>query len=130
MQIVPYLAAKMPIAMIAKLFNVGERTVVRWSEHPEVRAALGEVAQAAVLHTKATAVELADLAWQTLREVMSDSEDDRTRVDAAKTVLDRTGFPARTETTHEHSGPDGRAIPVLQVTVDAARILAREGGER
>jgi hypothetical protein len=91
MQAVPYFAQKMPVHSIAALFRKSERQVTRWANHPDVRKALGEVGDAVVEATKVQATELVELAWRTLSDVMRSGEDERTRVEAAKLVLDRTG---------------------------------------
>jgi hypothetical protein len=127
MQAVPYFAQKMPIATIAALFRVGERTVKEWAAHPDVRKALGEVGDAVVEATKVQATELVELAWRTLGDVMRSGEDERTRVEAAKLVLDRTGHGPTSK--QEVSGPQGTPIEI--VAAEHARIvdLARGSGE-
>jgi hypothetical protein len=126
MRSVPYFAQKMAHSAIAKLFRKSERQIARWSVHPDVVAALGEVSAAVTEATKVQAVELAELAWQTLREVMSNGEDERTRVTAAQLVLDRTGHGPTSK--QEVSGPAGSPIEI--VAAEHARIvdLARGSG--
>jgi hypothetical protein len=120
MQVVPYLAQKMPVATIAALFKVDETTIKRWAAHPDVRKALGEVSEAVVDATKVAAVELVDLAWATLRDVMRSGEDERTRVTAAQVVLDRTGHGPTSK--QELSGPQGAP---LTVTFERAEDIVR-----
>ena len=122
---IPYFAARLPHEKIAALFRVSERTVKRWAHHPDVLAGLGEVVEHVKEKTKADAVELAGLAWETLREVMRDGEDERVRVQAAMTVLDRCGYPVRTETASEVTGASGDAIRVVFSSKDEARRFAR-----
>ena len=110
MQAVPYFAQKMPVSAIAKLFRKSDRQIERWAAHPDVRKALGDVGDAVVEATKVQAVELAELAWTTLREVMQRCEDDRTRVTAALGALDRTGHGPTSK--QEVSGPAGAPLAI------------------
>jgi hypothetical protein len=120
MRAVPYFAQDMGAEEIAKLFRKSRRTVARWRQHPDVRKALGEVSEAVVDATKVAAVELVELAWQTLRDVMRSGEDERTRVTAAQVVLDRTGHGPTSK--QELSGPQGAP---LTVTFERAEDIVR-----
>ncbi len=127
MQAVPYFAAKMPEPMIAKLFKVSESAVRKWAQHPDVRAALGEVSAAVVDATKASASAIAEKALLTLHHLIDKAEDERVRLEAAKTALDRFGYPAtsRSEGTQE--------VRTLSATVAFASheaMIAAAKGER
>jgi hypothetical protein len=127
MRAVPYFAQDMGAEEIAKLFRKSARQVARWRQHPDVRKALGDVSNAVTEATKVQATELVELAWRTLSDVMRSGEDERTRVEAAKLVLDRTGHGPTSK--QEVSGPQGSPIEI--VAAEHARIvdLARGGSE-
>jgi hypothetical protein len=128
MRSVPYFAQKMAHGAIAKLFRKSERQIARWSAHPDVLAALGEVSAAVTEATKVQAVELAELAWATLREVMRDGQDERTRVTAAQLVLDRTGHGPTSK--QEVSGPAGTPLHITIDDVAKLEELVRTKGKR
>ena len=124
MQAVPYFAAKMPEPMIAKLFKVSESAVRKWAQHPDVRAALGEVSAAVVDATKASASAIAEKALLTLHHLIDKAEDERVRLEAAKTALDRFGYPATSRTENENKNLNIGAIvgfPTEEMREQAAK---------
>lgn len=133
MRSVPYFAQGMPGPAIAKLFRKSPRQIERWRQHPDVRAALGEIERAATGEAVIEAKALVAEAWKTLKDVMANAEDPKARVEAAKTTLSRLGVPERKEVT----GADGQpqAVAGIQIIVqspaDVARVreVARGGGE-
>lgn len=127
MQAVPYFAAKMPEPMIAKMFKVSESAVRKWARHPDVRKALGEVSAAVVDATKTTAEQIARKALEAIDYLAEHAEDERVRLDAAKTALDRFGYPATTRSEAETKSMNLNAT----VGFDShAALVAAAKGER
>lgn len=127
MQVVPYLAQKMPIATIAALFKVDDATIKRWAQHPDVKRALGEVSSAIVANTKATAEDLVIAAFKTLAELVCDAEDERVRLEASKTILDRFGYPVSTK--HEGDAVQAPVQIAIVIQDESRRRALAKGGE-
>jgi transposase len=127
MQSVPYLAQKMPIDAIAGLFGVSETTVKRWADHPDVKRALGDVSEHVVESTKATAEGLVEKAFTALNQLVGDEDvDQRVKLDAAKTILDRFGYPvASKQQTEDITPPRSREEALARL--DALRAKLERG---
>ncbi len=126
MDIVPYLKMGMKKKDIAELCGVPVRTLYRWAQSDEVRAALGEIEESILEVSKQRATDIAQKAWDTLENLMEESADDRVRLDAAKTVLSRKGAPEQTATKSDvnHTGPAAQVLFArLEDAEDAARKL-------
>lgn len=121
---VPLLQAGMSYEQIAPVFGKTPETIRRWANHPDVKAALGEIADAAREVTRSRAEELVEKAWRTLEDLMDNAEDERVRADASKTVLSRCGHPeaTKTEAKTEHSGAPALAVVL---TAEQAKGVAR-----
>ncbi len=125
-QAVPYFRMGWEPERIAPLFGKSVETIRKWRRHPDVVKALGEIAEHVVEATKDEAAGLVSLAWSTLRTAMESAEDDRVRVDAAKTVLSRCGYPEGTKSETKHTA-EGTGV-VLFGSIEMAARIAR-GGE-
>jgi hypothetical protein len=125
MRAVPYFAAQMPVPQIAKLFKKSERTVARWAMHPDVKRALGTVEEHVIEHTKETTEELVSVALETLRDIMKNAVDEKARVTAASTTLDRFGYPATSRTENENKNLNIGAI--VGFATEQERELAAKG---
>ena len=121
---VPYFAKKTPHTEIAKRFGVSRRTVTRWAVDPRVIRRLDEIAASRVAEVRSAESDIVRESFAALSRVLTSSNDDRTVVEAAKTVLDRFGHPAVTKAEQKIDAPAGPQL-VLQITNDDARSLAR-----
>lgn len=128
---VPYFRMGWSDEQIGTLFKRSAHAVHKWRSSDAVKRALGEVAEHVIDATKERATDLASKAWDTLEELLR-SEDDRIRLDAAKTVLDRKGHPAasKSEVTGADGGPLQHDIRVAIMPLDVAREVAQDGPMR
>jgi hypothetical protein len=97
----PLLVQKLPHKVIADLLQVSERTVGRWASDDLVKAEVNAVVARAREATEARIVSLVEGAFDAMLEIVTASDDERLRFDAAKTIFDRWGHPAVTETKGE-----------------------------
>lgn len=126
-QAVQYFRLGWSDAQISQLFKRSESTIHKWRSHPQVKAALRELEEHVAEETREQATDIAAKAWRTLEDLLS-SDDDKVRLETAKTVLSRRGEPEQTRASVEASGPGGGPVQSeYRVTIDVARELAKEG---
>lgn len=130
-QAVQYFRLGWPDERIAELFHRSADTVRHWRSHPDVKAALAGITEHVIEATKERATDLAGKAWDALEDLL-ESKDERIKLDAAKTVLDRKGHPAATKS--EHTGPEGgplqHDVRVAIMPIEVAREVAQDGPMR
>ena len=122
---VPFFLEQIPRASIARHFQVSERTVERWSRHPEVTSALAEVRALVMDETRVGSLELVRQSFDAIERVLTGSDDDRAVLEAAKTVLDRFGYPAVTKGERKVELDPEPPPLVLQISREEALELAR-----
>lgn len=124
----PLLAAGMPHATIAELLRTSTASVSRWASESAVRDDVAAVAETGRKAGEDRIAELVRGAFDALADSLT-SDDGRVKLDAARTVLDRFGYPvaSKAEVTGRDGSPVG--LPVVAVAYETLRALAREEGE-
>lgn len=116
---------RMTPTQIAEKLGAKRDTVSGILQEPDVIAAIAEAEDGALEDAKAIMRTMAREAAQVLHAALS-SDDERIRVDAAKSLLTKSGAdaPAKGETKAEVSGPGG--APLVTVGPEEARRMLRK----
>lgn len=125
----PLVVAGKPYAEVGKAVNVSARTVRRWvEEDPDFKDAIEASREAAADAVDNAAEKIAGIVTASLAALaeLVQSEDEKIRLEATKTALDRFGHPVKREERTEHTGQ--AAAVVLTVTAEQARKAARMEG--
>jgi hypothetical protein len=127
LECVPYFRAGWDDERIAALVKRSPETVRKWRSHPDVTRALGEVAEHVLEATKTSAEGLVEKAFAALHELVADEDvDQRVKLDAAKTILDRFGYPvASKQQTEDITPPRSREEALARL--DALRAKLERG---
>lgn len=115
----PLVVAGQPYAEVGRAVGVSGRTVRRWvEEDPSFKDAIAASQAAAGATVDAATEQIAGIVTASLAALaeLVQSEDEKIRLEATKTALDRFGHPVRREEKTEHTGA-GAAV-VIQATRD------------